>query len=150
MAMCIQDLQIHLSDASPQKGTGNDQVQNGIQVFSTQCYWSAVASYDQLFRQYLCDFPERSWARTDTDLFIAKLAPNRLPISTGQGRFTPCRDGKKFTKGVCNAFNCSNCTWGKRCRFDHWCEVCNKIGHSKLVCRNIKRQDDQANEAEKE
>ena len=62
--------------AYPDKEPEMTKYENDIHVFLTQYYWNAVASYDLLFRQYLCDFPERSWAEINRDLFFSELAPN--------------------------------------------------------------------------
>ncbi len=119
----------------PQKEPEITKYKNDIQNFATNYYWSAVTSYNQLFRQYLADFPKCSWAMVDQDLFMTELVPHRLPAQFRgqQPRGSPA-SGDILRTGVCNMFNRGNCTWGKKCRYDHRCTTCNKFGHTSQVC----------------
>ncbi len=130
----------------PQKEPEITKYENNIQNWASNYYWSTVASYDQLFRQYLADFPDRSWAVVDQDLFMTELIPHRLPADFGKFklRSSPMAGDKPHT-GVCNMFNWGNCTWGKRCRFDHRSATCNKFGHTSQVCRGVAKTVDGAN-----
>ena len=40
----------------------------------------------------------------------------------------------KVRRKLCFDFNCGNCMYGKKCKFDHRCSFCNKFGHGAVVC----------------
>ena len=120
--------------AYPDKEPEMTKYENDIHVFSTQYYWNAVASYNLLFRQYLCDFPDYSWAKIDRDLFFSELVPNRMLLNVGNN---PAKRKEQQGTGICRAYNRGNCIWGHHCQFEHKCNNCGRPGHSKLMCHEL-------------
>ena len=51
----------------------------------------------------------------------------------GNGGFNGTR------RKLCFDYNRGQCTFGKRCKFDHRCSFCNKFGHGAHICQKANK-----------
>ena len=102
---------------------------------ATNFIWQNVYDYNQLFRQLITAFPDRSWAVIYHHGYLMCLKehiPPHNPIPTFM-KAAKSNNGKD--REICWLFNKGHCSYGHSCKFDHRCAYCNKQGHSKQNCR---------------
>ncbi len=106
-----------------------------IQCFASTYQWHAVASYDYMLRHAMSMDPMRSWAEMDEHLFKFELVPF---VMNRNNRFS--RNGKKKPSNVCRLFNKGQCKFGKKCKYEHKCDQCGKMGHNSPNCWESKKE----------
>ena len=108
--------------------------------------WDNVYRYDREFRVHMSrHHPNRSWSVILQQAWSMCLKDknsngsyhgfghNNMGHGRGQGQ------GQQSSQGVrrwlCFDYNQGNCTFGRKCKFDHRCAFCNKFGHGAHNCR---------------
>ena len=110
---------IMFSESNPTRATEilayADIISNAAQNF----VWENVAMYDFYFRKLMDKHPNRSWARTHTQLWSLMMREHlsHKPSSSG---FSP--GGKSNLRDICCwRYNKGKCTRGPDCKFEHRC-----------------------------
>ena len=120
-----------------------DIIANAAQTF----VWENVAMYDFYFRRLMDKHPNRSWARTHTQLWSLTMKDhlnyrNQMP----GGSKTPNSSGKSLKELCCWRYNKGKCTRGDACRFEHRCSSCGSYSHIQTNCpRRFKKSKDKDN-----
>ena len=122
------------TQSRPQRANQLYQYVGTICEAATTFIWNNVYNYDQLFRQLITAFPDRSWAVIYNHGYIMclkeHLPTNRTMVSS---IIKSNKGGTLKDKELCWIFNKGKCTCGPACKFDHRCSYCNKQGHSLIV-----------------
>ena len=85
----------------------------------------AWLTYDEAFRQKLAVQPSLSWGAKDVGLWLNLFLPQRQPISrTTNTVSSAVATPSGYKKGLCFAFNDSQCKWLNSCKFKHECAFC--------------------------
>ena len=102
-----------------------------IQTASASYAWENVYLYDREFRWHIECFPNRSWGAILQQAWTMFLKDrvNTTPIHGKQGGSGSGHHKSGIAKKLCFSFNCGNCRFGSKCRFDHRCGLCGKFGH---------------------
>ena len=120
----------------------NHIIHTTSQTFS----WDNVYRYDREFRVHMSRHQNRNWGvilQQAWSMFlkdkIGHYSGNRTPsghsnTSGNQGH----GHGGQVRRQLCFDYNAGNCTFGKKCKFDHRCSFCNKFGHGSFNCRKAK------------
>lgn len=78
---------------------------------------NAWLTYDEMYRQKMAVHPGVKWGDKDVGLWLNLMLPQRnINRATNQNLFRP--------KGVCYAFNDTQCKWAASCRYRHECSHC--------------------------
>ena len=135
------------TEAHPHK-TGELIQYNHIIHTASQVYtWDNVYMYDKDFRIHISQYPLRSWA------VVLQLAWNlRLTEKWRNGYGSTDRGASAYTnnnnnndrnrygnKEECRKFNRGRCTYGLRCKFEHRCSHCKRMGHGYYSCRKVEQ-----------
>ena len=91
--------------------------------------WENVYLYDRDFRHHISRFPHRSWAVILQQAWTMRLKDRNRSEGGKQG------SRAKGNKDICWRYNSGRCTFGKSCKFEHRCAICNKYGHGAHICR---------------
>ena len=125
------------SQCNPQRSPEIWQYIHIINTAASSFAWENVANYDFTFRNLMAAYPQRSWAKTYTQMWnIAMRDPiNRMNKTTSKDRD---KDDKsdfcwKFNKGICNH--------GRVCKWEHRCFYCKGWGHPVSSCRKKQGKD---------
>lgn len=81
--------------------------------------------YDEMYRQKLSVHPGVKWGQKDVGLWINLMIPQRSNFS----RQANTADSSNFRKGVCFAFDESQCKWFNNYRYRHQCSFWGGGGH---------------------
>ena len=131
------------SKANPQRSAEIWQYVYVINTAANSFLWDNVASYDYTFRQLMSAYPNRSWAKTYTQMWNLCMK-NPIPDRAGGGStFT----SPSFQRGkskdpkedYCWKFNRNHCNRGTRCQWEDRCLYCDGWGHGLFNC--LKRKD---------
>ena len=131
------------SSANPHRAAEIYQYIHTIYLASQSFQWDNVAYYDYYFRKLMADNPQRSWAKTYTQLWTLSM---RDPLtfktsnghnSQGSSNYVRQANGKSSSfDNVCWRYNRNNCKKSaKDCKFEHRCGHCGIFNHSYLNCR---------------
>ena len=119
--------------------------------------WENVAAYDYVFRQLMASKPNRSWAKTYTQMWNLTLCGTPATNNPGHVRSVQSSQGHpgKHNEGggsgsanhnrkrgsswkdrCCWRFNKQGgkCKFGKNCRFEHRCNYCGSYDHAASNC----------------
>ena len=123
---------------NPHRGAEIYQYIHSINCAATSFTWENVAYYDYHFRKDMERFPQRSWAKTNTQLWTLSMR-DPLPSRSFQ---SPVSGGKKdFRDTACWRYNRNQCRKSaKDCKFEHRCSFCGGNNHIYPDCYKRKRQ----------
>ena len=116
----------------PNKAVEMIQYNHIIHTASLSFAWENVYKYDREFRLPMSKHHmkrnwsvilQQAWAIYLKDKVNSSVSQNNPNYNT------------KPRRRLCFDFNSGNCTYGKRCKFDHRCSFCNKYGHGSYNCR---------------
>ena len=113
----------------------NHIIHTAAQTFSLD----NVYRYDREFRLHVARHHNRSWGVILQQAWTMFLK-DRIGHYSGaksNNNGTP-NTGNQARRRLCFDFNAGNCTFGKRCKFDHRYSFCNKYGHGSFNCRRAK------------
>ena len=104
--------------------------------------WENVARYDFIFRHLQAAKPFRSWAKTYTQMWNITLnEPKRYTgydyagsQNSNQNSQSHRSSHKKSGEQACWKFNKGNCSYGKKCKFEHKCSYCGSSNHGYVNC----------------
>lgn len=91
--------------------------------------------YDEMLRQKMAVFPHMRWGDKDVLLWVSLIQSQRQPPPKNS-QFSPNQGSQQIRKGLCFAYNESQCKWLSNCRFKHECAFC---GGSHPMARCFKR-----------
>ena len=102
-----------------------------IQHAASKYTWENVAHYDNVFRHWMAKNPNRSWAKSLTQIWNLALCD---PLSSVRqnGQQQGKTGGKRDNKGTCWKFNKGICTGN--CNYIHRCTYCGGTNHGAHVC----------------
>ena len=122
------------NQAFPNRSGELIQYHHTIFTASQTFAWDNVYRYDREFRIHMSRHHTRKWSvilQQAWSMFLKdKISSNNFERGvgqSGQGNGPRCK--------LCFDFNRGNCTFGKKCKFDHRCSFCNKFGHGSFNCR---------------
>ena len=105
----------------------NHIIHTAAQIFA----WENVYRYDREFRTHMSRHHlNRSWGvilQQAWSMFLKDKIDR-----TGQDQRGSSGGGTR--RKLCSDYNSGNCTFGKKCCFDHRCSFCNKFGHGAYNC----------------
>ena len=114
--------------------------------------WENVAAYDYVFRHLMAQKPNRSWAKTYTQMWNLTLCggvnkfglpnngnSNRAANNTNSNNNYSNRGRQSGSSSwkdhCCWRFNKGGkCKFGRECRFDHRCNYCGSYSHYAQIC----------------
>ena len=84
--------------------------------------------------------PNRNWGVILQQAWSMFLKDKVSQFSGGRGgsHSNNGQGNSGVRRRLCFDFNAGNCTFGKKCKFDHRCSFCNKFGHGSYNCRKAK------------
>ena len=100
--------------------------------------WDNVYRYDREFRIHLSRHPNRSW-RVILQQAWSMFLKDKLFSKNGANRESGSSTNPPVRRRLCYDYNLGNCTYGRRCKYDHRCSFCNKYGHGAYNCRKANR-----------
>ena len=140
------------SKANPDRASEIWQYVYVINTASASYAWENVYFYDFTFRQLMAEKPNRSWAKTYTQLWNLAMC-DHLPKGgpgnfQGQDKNHNNNTNSSFNSGTsgnwrdrcCWRFNKGNKCKKWSCRYDHRCSSCGAWSHPKNTCN--KRNED--------
>ena len=118
----------------PNKAGELIQYNHIIHTASQTFLWDNVYKYNREFHIHMSKHHlKHSWAiilPQAWSMFLKdKVTPGSHKFGSTSGQSSSTR------RKLCFDLNAGNCTFGKKCRFDHRCSFCNKFGHSSFNCR---------------
>ena len=123
------------SQANPSRSSEIWQYVHVINTAAQSFSWENVAYYDTTFRHLMAKRPERSWAKTYTQLWnIAMCDPLGKFGHSSYGTLQSRSDSKdnicwRWNKGKCKKWNC---------KFEHKCSYCGMHNHQYSNCMKRK------------
>ena len=96
--------------------------------------WANVYRYDKDFCLHMAKHTDRSWAIILSKAYQFRLK-DRITTRYDVDFNNNNNSGKK--REICRKFNKGKCTYGLRCKYDHWCTHCMKWGHGAHSCRKL-------------
>ena len=101
--------------------------------------WEKVAKYDFVFRHLMAKKPERSWAKTYTQMWTLELSgSDQRKNYENQRKQNYSQSNQKtgsWKDNCCWKYNRSDsCPFGRQCRFDHRCTFCGSYSHPSCHC----------------
>ena len=117
-----------------------------IHTASQSFVWENVYRYDREFRIHMSRHHlvrswsvilQQAWAMCLKDKLQGANTPNSYHGTGGGGHSSNNRGSHRGgpRRRLCFDFNNGNCTFAKKCKFDHHCSFCNKFGHGSFACR---------------
>ena len=123
----------------PQRAAELIQYNHVIHTASMSYHWSNVYAYDIDFRLHMSRHPQRSWSvilQQAWNLRLKDRHENNDRRLCGHASSGGSGSSSK-RKDICFRFNVGKCTYGARCKFDHRCGICGKLGHGAHNCRRV-------------
>ena len=138
-------------NANPDRSAEIWQYVYVINTATVSCVWENVYFYDFTFRQLMAEKPNRSWAKTYTQLWNLAMC-DHLPKNNNNSFQSFDRNQDRGASNSNNSFSTQNgsgsswrdrCCWrfnkGSRCkkwncRYDHRCSNCGSWSHNKSSC----------------
>ena len=129
------------SKANPMRAAEIYQYIHTIHLASQSFIWDNVMYYDYYFRKNMEQNPQRSWAKTHTQLWT--LSMRELIIrynNSNNGNTNKVRQGE-WKDICCWRYNRNQCKKAaKDCKYEHKCSYCGSPNHIYLGCQQRKRQ----------
>ena len=100
--------------------------------------WENVASYDNIFRCLMSQYPDRSWEKTYTQMWHLSMRdplPQRFCSGNNSGDGS---SGRRQRDNYCWKFQKNQKHIMGSCRFEHWCKYCDGTSHGLSTCRKRK------------
>ena len=126
------------SKANPHRAAEIWQYVDVIHLAAATYSWENVSMYDNTFHRLISQYPDRSWAKTYTQMWhLAMRDPipqrSRAGGSSGSSGYRRERDNYcwKFQKGQKHDMN--------SCRYEHRCKYCDGTSHGFNSCRKRKK-----------
>ena len=122
---------------NPHRGAEIWQYVHNLSIAAATFTWENVANYDYMFRQMMAKKPQRSWGKTNTQLWTLTMkdrivaGQNYNQNNVKKPRFGDWRDN------CCWRYNRNKCK-KQNCRFDHKCSYCGSYSHIFLHCNKRK------------
>ena len=122
----------------PGKSSQLIQYNHVIHSLSQTYIWDNMYAYDKDFRIHMSKHPQRNWSIILSQAWSMRLkdrlhrnsdnvwTPNNANHKTGNNRSEPC-----------HRFNRGKCSYGPKCKYEHRCNYCFKMGHSIVNCRKL-------------
>ena len=101
--------------------------------------WEDVAHYDYVFRHLMEKRPQRSWAKTYTQMWNITLCGQNKPARQSGGNTANRQSTGSWKDRCCWRYNKSRCKYGTECRYDHRCNYCGSFSHPSQNCPKKKR-----------
>ena len=149
---------------APERSQGLMAYMLNIAKASIKFQWPSWVVYDQNFRMEAANTPTMDWSKVDPSIYsqcfsnMAKSAagwcqmcysidhctdncmikprkrppPTDAPAAIKKPSQTPNNDWPPICRNF-NTFN-GNCSRGAKCRYRHWCNLCEKPGHYRANC----------------
>ena len=128
--------------ANPMRASELIQYSHVIHTISQQFSWDNVYMYDKDFRLHMHRHPKRNWSLILQQAWAMRLREPLRMHSFTQRENNHNNSNNRFggpkrsnANDICRRFNRGKCTYGMRCKYEHRCSYCFKIGHSVLNCR---------------
>ena len=137
------------SQANPVRASEIWQYVEVINQAAAKFRWENVARYDYIFRHLMARNPQRSWAKTYTQMWTLELcggdnqnanhgrgsSNNYKKPHSNNGSGNGNGQGHSWRDNCCWKFNKGDqCLYGKNCRFDHRCTYCGSYSHPSMAC----------------
>ena len=120
--------------ANPHRGSEIYQYIHSINCAAMSFQWDNVAAYDYQFRKDMEAYPQRSWAKTNTQLWSLCMRDS-LPTRGQGGSNTGGRKTGELRDICCWRHNRNQCKKSaKDCKFEHRCSSCGSFNHIYLNC----------------
>ena len=133
----------------PDKASEMVQYIHTIHHAASKYTWDNVAHYDKTFRRLMAKYPERSWAKTYSQMWNIALCDHlSLRGNNGAQGFNSNHGqnpSNKKDRGICYRFNKGHCPFGTRCRFIHRCMYCGGNSHGASTCFKKNRKSENKN-----
>ena len=123
------------SKANPHRSAEIWQYVEVIHLAASAYAWENVASYDNIFRHLMSQYPDRSWAKTYTQMWHLSMRdplPQRFRSVNNSGGGG---SGRKQRDNYCWKFQKNDMG---SCRFEHRCKYCDRTSHGLSTCRKRK------------
>ena len=121
--------------AYPHRANELIQYSHIIHTASMSYYWDNVYGYDKDFRLHMSEFPSRCWSVILQQAWALRLKDKiRQHNDSGRSNAPQVDYGKRE---ICKRFNRGRCTYGFRCKYEHRCSFCFKMGHGVHNCRKM-------------
>ena len=117
--------------ANPTRATELIEYSHIIHTISMHYSWDNVYTYDKDFRLHMSRNPTRNWS-----IILQQAWSLRLRDAVHQGHATPTKPQGK-NNDICRRYNKGRRTYGLRCRYEHRCSYCFKMGHPIINCRRM-------------
>ena len=107
-----------------------------IHTTSQSYVWENVYRYDREFRLHMAKHHQhRSWGVILQQAWSMFLKDRVNYRQKSGNNYQSGNNHNPTRRRLCFNFNAGNCTFSRRCRFDHRCSYCNKFGHGAFNCR---------------
>ena len=118
----------------------NELVQYNHIIYNTsQSYqWDNVYAYDREFCRHVERHPTRNWGvilQQAWTMLIKDRIVSPYNSKYGNGSGTYSGESGSVQRKLCFLFNQDECTYGRKCKFEHRCSLCNKFEHGAHNCR---------------
>ena len=98
--------------------------------------WENIAEYNYVFRQLMASNPERSWAKTYSQMWNIALREPLTKNKVSPGTSTSSK-ASNWRDRCCWKYNKNRCH-DSNCGFDHRCKYCGGWNHGSFECRKRK------------
>ena len=123
------------SKENPTRGPEIWQYIDTIHRAARTFHWESVYEYDYCFRQLMAEYPQRSWARTYTQMWNLTLCEGSIKTqANGNVKVNEQPKQRGWRDGTCWRFNKSRCNYGQNCNFEHRCTYCGSYNHPFQNC----------------
>ena len=126
------------AEANPHRGAEIWKYVDTINNAASNFHWDNVAHYDHHFRQLMGQFPQRSWAHINVELWTKSMKdpfPSKK-FGDQRGQYNNNSNNQKggsWKDNCCWKFNKSVCTRNP-CNFEHRCTFCGSYSHPSMNC----------------
>ena len=125
------------------------QYNHVIHTASQTFLWENVYKYDREFRIHIRRHHlKRSWSVILQQAWSMFLKDKVNPNYSRSGGSSSSNNGgnQSARKRICFNFNRGDCSFARKCRFDHWCSFCFKYGHGSFNCHKTMKGHNNAGE----
>ena len=122
------------SEINPHRSAEIYQYVHSINLAASAYHWDCVAYYDYNFRKIMEKFPQRSWAKTNTQLWSLSMR-NPKPINNEHNQNISGKKSGDLREICCWRYNRNQCRKSaKDCKYEHRCSYCGNANHIYLGC----------------